>query len=79
MALGSGAIISTAHDLTRFYAALLGGRLLQPAQLAEMTAAEEAPELGVGYGLGIAEIPSRLLQGGRGRCSRRRAPGVPLR
>ncbi|MFJ2276348.1 serine hydrolase domain-containing protein [Streptomyces sp. NPDC087866] len=57
MAVGSGAIVSTAHDLTRFYAALLGGRLLEPAQLAEMTAAEDAPELGVGYGLGIAEIP----------------------
>ncbi|WUS97913.1 beta-lactamase family protein [Streptomyces sp. NBC_00708] len=57
MAIGSGAVVSTAHDLARFYAALLGGQLLEPAQLAEMTAAEDAPELGVGYGLGIAEIP----------------------
>ncbi|WP_203598131.1 serine hydrolase domain-containing protein [Streptomyces sp. SID7909] len=57
MAIGSGAVISTAHDLNRFYAALLGGRLLAPAQLAELTDAVDAPELGVRYGLGIAEIP----------------------
>ncbi|WP_405664860.1 beta-lactamase family protein [Streptomyces sp. NBC_01166] len=57
MAVGSGSIISTTHDLTRFYAALLGGRLLAPAQLHEMTATEPAPELGVNYGLGLAEIP----------------------
>ncbi|WP_328901090.1 beta-lactamase family protein [Streptomyces sp. NBC_00441] len=57
MAFGSGAVISTAHDLNRFYAALLGGRLLAPAQLAELTDTVDAPELGVGYGLGIAEIP----------------------
>ncbi|MGW1102464.1 serine hydrolase domain-containing protein [Streptomyces sp. NPDC002540] len=31
MAVGSGSVISTAHDLNRFYAALLGGRLLAPA------------------------------------------------
>ncbi|NEC66131.1 serine hydrolase domain-containing protein [Streptomyces sp. SID9727] len=57
MAVGSGAVVSTAHDLNRFYAALLGGRLLAPAQLAEMTDAEYAPELRAGYGLGLAEIP----------------------
>lgn len=57
MALGSGSVISTAHDLNRFYAALLGGRLLAPAQLDEMTTTVNAPELGVGYGLGLAEIP----------------------
>jgi D-alanyl-D-alanine carboxypeptidase len=59
MAVGSGALISTAHDLNRFYAALLGGRLLAPAQLDEMTTTKLAPELGVGvrYGLGLAEIP----------------------
>ncbi|MFD9499452.1 serine hydrolase domain-containing protein [Streptomyces sp. NPDC060035] len=57
MAVGSGSIISTAHDLNRFYAALLGGRLLAPAQLDEMTTTEPAPELGVRYGLGLAEIP----------------------
>ncbi|MFB4422755.1 serine hydrolase domain-containing protein [Streptomyces sp. QL37] len=57
MAVGSGSVISTTHDLTRFYAALLGGRLLAPAQLDEMTATVPAPELGVDYGLGLAELP----------------------
>ncbi|WP_432011245.1 serine hydrolase domain-containing protein [Streptomyces cucumeris] len=57
MAVGSGSIISTAHDLNRFYGALLGGRLLAPAQLDEMMTTMPAPELGVRYGLGIAEIP----------------------
>ncbi|MBP2405068.1 D-alanyl-D-alanine carboxypeptidase precursor [Streptomyces netropsis] len=58
MAVGSGSIISTAHDLNQFYAALLGGRLLAPAQLDEMTTTMPAlPELGMRYGLGLAEIP----------------------
>ncbi|MGV9849902.1 serine hydrolase domain-containing protein [Streptomyces sp. NPDC003442] len=57
MAVGSGSIISTTHDLNRFYAALLGGRLLAPAQLDEMTTTKPAPELGVRYGLGLGEIP----------------------
>lgn len=43
MAIGSGAVISTTHDLSRFYSALLGGRLLEPAELAEMTATVAAP------------------------------------
>ncbi|WP_326764166.1 beta-lactamase family protein [Streptomyces sp. NBC_01591] len=57
MAVGSGSIISTTHDLSRFYTALLGGRLLAPAQLDEMTTTKPAPELGVRYGLGLGEIP----------------------
>ncbi|MFB7336053.1 serine hydrolase domain-containing protein [Streptomyces adustus] len=57
IAVGSGSIISTAHDLNRFYAALLGGRLLAPAQLDEMTTTMPAPALGVRYGLGLAAIP----------------------
>ena len=57
MAVGSGSIISTTHDLNRFYTALLGGRLLAPAQLDEMTTTVPAPELGVRYGLGLGEIP----------------------
>ncbi|MCP2164766.1 serine hydrolase domain-containing protein [Goodfellowiella coeruleoviolacea] len=59
MAIGSGSITSTTHDLNRFYAALLGGRLLAPAQLAEMTTTMPTPELGTGYGygLGLGEIP----------------------
>ncbi|WP_129839772.1 serine hydrolase domain-containing protein [Streptomyces sp. RFCAC02] len=57
MAVGSGSIISTTHDLNRFFAALFDGRLLEPAELAEMTATVPAPDLGVDYGLGVAEIP----------------------
>ncbi|MFI6962020.1 serine hydrolase domain-containing protein [Streptomyces sp. NPDC050255] len=57
MAIGSGAVVSTTHDLSRFYAALLGGRLLEPAELAEMTATVPAPGMGVSYGLGLGEIP----------------------
>ncbi|MEV0912679.1 serine hydrolase domain-containing protein [Streptomyces sp. NPDC049967] len=57
MGVGSGSVISTAHDLNRFYAALLGGRLLPPAQLDEMTTTVDAPELGVRYGLGLGELP----------------------
>ena len=59
MAIGSGSIISTAHDLSRFYSALLGGRVLAPAQLKDMTTTTPAPGLGpgVGYGLGLGSIP----------------------
>lgn len=57
MAVGSGSVISTTHDLNRFYAALLGGRLLAPAQLDAMTTTVDAPELGVRYGLGLGELP----------------------
>ena len=59
MAIGSGSIISTAHDLARFYSALLGGRVLAPAQLKDMTTTTPAPGLGlgVGYGLGLGSIP----------------------
>ncbi|WP_406099468.1 serine hydrolase domain-containing protein [Streptomyces sp. NBC_01013] len=56
MAVGSGSIVSTTRDLNRFYAALLGGGLLPPAQLHEMTTTMLAPELGVRYGLGLGEI-----------------------
>lgn len=57
MAVGSGSIISTTRDLTRFSRALLRGRLLDPAQLDQMTATVSAPELGVKYGLGLGELP----------------------
>ncbi|MES5820909.1 serine hydrolase domain-containing protein [Streptomyces sp. RG80] len=57
MAVGSGSVISSVHDMNRFYAALLGGRLLAPKQLDEMTTTQDAPGLGVKYGLGLAEIP----------------------
>jgi D-alanyl-D-alanine carboxypeptidase len=58
----AGAMISTTADLTRFYEALLGGRLLRPAQLAAMRTTVPAPELepawpGPRYGLGLMEVP----------------------
>ncbi|MGW5355791.1 serine hydrolase domain-containing protein [Streptomyces sp. NPDC004031] len=49
----SGAMISSADDLDRFLAALLGGRLLRPAQLAEMTAVRATGDTGREYGLGL--------------------------
>jgi D-alanyl-D-alanine carboxypeptidase len=48
----AGALVSTPDDLRRFYRALLGGRLLPPAQLADMKAMVEVGP-GFGYGLGL--------------------------
>ncbi|MFJ1754076.1 serine hydrolase domain-containing protein [Kitasatospora sp. NPDC088134] len=55
----AGAMISTNTDLTRFYAALLGGRLLPAEQLAQMRATVPAEPLGPGvrYGLGLISRP----------------------
>ena len=58
----AGAMISTTDDMTRFYEALLGGRLLAPAQLEQMRTTVPAPGLaliapGVRYGLGLMWIP----------------------
>ncbi|MEU8863595.1 serine hydrolase domain-containing protein [Streptomyces umbrinus] len=56
LAAGGGDMISDAHDLNRFYSALIRGRLLPRAQLAEMKTTVEAAGLpGVRYGLGLAE------------------------
>ncbi|MEU9898816.1 serine hydrolase domain-containing protein [Streptomyces phaeochromogenes] len=56
LAGGGGDMISDARDLNRFYSALMRGKLLPRAQLAEMRTTVEAPGLpGVGYGLGLAE------------------------
>jgi D-alanyl-D-alanine carboxypeptidase len=51
----AGELVSTLDDLDRFYAALLGGRLLPPAQLAEML--DTRATQGV-YGMGM--YPQRL-------------------
>ncbi|RSN35399.1 serine hydrolase [Amycolatopsis sp. WAC 04169] len=61
----SGGLISTGADLTRFYGALVDGRLLPRAQLAEMQRTVPAPVgiPGAEYGLGIASVP--LSCGGR--------------
>ncbi|MGW3086807.1 serine hydrolase domain-containing protein [Streptomyces sp. NPDC001108] len=54
----AGSLVSTLDDLNRFYAALLGGRLLAPAQLALMT--DTRATQGV-YGLGL--YPEKLSCG----------------
>jgi D-alanyl-D-alanine carboxypeptidase len=52
LAGAAGALISNPDDLRRFYRALLSGRLLRPAQLAEMKTMVELDQ-GSGYGLGL--------------------------
>ena len=51
--------MSTPTDLDRFWRSLLGGRLLPPRMLTEMTTTVPAPQLGPGlaYGLGLMRIP----------------------
>ncbi|MFE6750692.1 serine hydrolase domain-containing protein [Kitasatospora purpeofusca] len=58
-AWAAGAMISTNSDLDRFYTALLGGRLLPAAQLAQMRTTVPADELapGIRYGLGLTSTP----------------------
>ncbi|MFJ9774325.1 serine hydrolase domain-containing protein [Kitasatospora sp. NPDC101157] len=55
----AGAMVSTNTDLTRFFGALLGGRLLPAAQLAQMRTTVPAETLGPGarYGLGLVSRP----------------------
>ena len=54
-----GSMISTASDLNRFLAALAAGRLLRPAQQAQMRTLVAMPDspAGAGYGLGIFRVP----------------------
>jgi D-alanyl-D-alanine carboxypeptidase len=55
----AGNLVSSATDIARFWRALLGGRLLAPAQLKAMKTTVPAwPGTEVRYGLGIQEIPS---------------------
>ncbi|MGW6918054.1 serine hydrolase domain-containing protein [Kitasatospora sp. NPDC054939] len=61
-AWGAGEVVSTPSDLNRFFSALLGGRLLKPAQLAEMRTTVRMPDdpdsvPGLGYGLGLIRRP----------------------
>ncbi|MET8851555.1 serine hydrolase domain-containing protein [Amycolatopsis sp. NPDC004625] len=55
----AGGLVSTPADLDRFYGALLGGRLLRPAELAEMrrTVPADLGIPGARYGLGLGSIP----------------------
>jgi D-alanyl-D-alanine carboxypeptidase len=55
----SGGIVSTTADLDRFAAALLGGRLLAPAELAAMKQGVRVPANPMGvsvYGLGLTKL-----------------------
>jgi D-alanyl-D-alanine carboxypeptidase len=65
LAWGAGNLISDLRDLTRFFRALLGGRLLPPRLLAEMTTPVDTPQPGLGYGLGLVviETPAGRLIG----------------
>ena len=53
----AGSVVSTTDDLTRFYRALLGGKLVGKASLDEMT--RTVPVSGVDYGLGIHSLELR--------------------
>ncbi|MEU9089032.1 serine hydrolase domain-containing protein [Streptomyces sp. NPDC048428] len=53
----AGQLISTNSDLNRFFTALLGGRLLPAAQLAEMRTTVPAGTSGLRYGLGLTSRP----------------------
>ncbi|MFJ8020163.1 serine hydrolase domain-containing protein [Streptomyces sp. NPDC096311] len=56
LASSAGEMISDSADLNRFYAALLGGRLLPPKQLKEMKTTVKADEIpGARYGLGLID------------------------
>lgn len=56
-AWAAGALVSTQRDIATFYRALLRGRLLPPAQLAEMRTIAPVARLGRGgYGLGLLRI-----------------------
>lgn len=56
-AWAAGQMISTNSDLNQFFAALLNGRLLRPAQLAEMRTTVPIGDTGAGYGLGLMSRP----------------------
>ncbi|MEU9034273.1 serine hydrolase domain-containing protein [Streptomyces sp. NPDC048352] len=56
-AWAAGQMISTNSDLNRFLTALLAGRLLPPAQLAQMRTTVPLGDTGAGYGLGLMSRP----------------------
>ncbi|MFG2484532.1 serine hydrolase domain-containing protein [Streptomyces virginiae] len=53
----AGQLISTNSDLNRFFTALLAGRLLPAAQLAQMRTTVPAGTSGLRYGLGLTSRP----------------------
>jgi D-alanyl-D-alanine carboxypeptidase len=62
----AGAIVSDAEDLARFYAALLGGRLLAPRWLQGMTRTVPAGSLRYGLGLAAHRTPCGTAWGHTG-------------
>ncbi|WP_437731733.1 serine hydrolase domain-containing protein [Sorangium sp. So ce1335] len=63
MAGAAGSLVTTTADLAKFWRALSEGSLLEPEQMAELHDTIPAPALdpiapGIGYGLGIAWIPT---------------------
>jgi D-alanyl-D-alanine carboxypeptidase len=64
VAWASGDIVSTAHDLNRFYSALLGGRLVPRTLLRQMQQTGPAfPGFEYGLGLGHTEMCGQQLWG----------------
>ena len=60
----AGNLVSTERDLARFFRALLGGRLLSRAALAEMKRpVAVAPGVGYGLGLFVVDTPCGTLYG----------------
>jgi D-alanyl-D-alanine carboxypeptidase len=59
VAWAAGELVSTDTDLDRFFTALMAGKLLAPAELAQMRTTVPADEVGPGtrYGLGIVSRP----------------------
>jgi D-alanyl-D-alanine carboxypeptidase len=55
LAYGSGQMVSSSADLTRFYSALLGGRLLPPEQLKQMRTTVPSSRETSRYGLGLVD------------------------
>ena len=55
LAYGSGQMVSSSADLTRFYSALLGGRLLPPEQLKKMKTTVGSSRETSRYGLGLVD------------------------
>jgi D-alanyl-D-alanine carboxypeptidase len=57
----AGAVISTTDDLSRFFSAVLQGKLISRAQLKQMTTTVELPDgfgMKGGYGLGLIRLDS---------------------
>ncbi|HET6868338.1 MAG TPA: serine hydrolase domain-containing protein [Solirubrobacteraceae bacterium] len=66
-AWAAGNMISNVEDIARFYRALLGGRLLSPARLADMkTTVDVGPGERYGLGLDVLDTPCGPLYGHTG-------------